>query len=37
LADLRKFYNTQIEELPMDLSKIYDWEIIWVYDALYTT
>lgn len=24
LADLRKFYNTQIEELPMDLSKIYD-------------
>ncbi len=24
LADLRKYYNTQIEELPMDLSKIYE-------------
>lgn len=24
LANLRQFYNTQIEELPMDLSKIYD-------------
>ena len=24
LANLRQFYNTQIEELPLDLSKIYD-------------
>jgi translation initiation factor 4A len=24
LATLRQFYNTQIEELPMDLSKLYD-------------
>ena len=24
LANLRVFYNTQIEELPMDLSKIYE-------------
>ena len=24
LANLREYYNTQIEELPMDLSKIYD-------------
>ncbi len=25
LANLREYYNTQIEELPLDLSKIYDW------------
>jgi hypothetical protein len=25
LATLREYYNTQIEELPLDLSKIYDW------------
>jgi hypothetical protein len=25
LANLRVFYSTQIEELPMDLSKIYEW------------
>lgn len=24
LANLRQFYNTQIEELPLDLSKLYD-------------
>jgi hypothetical protein len=22
---LKSYYNTQIEELPFDLSKIYDW------------
>ena len=25
LVNLREYYSTQIEELPMDLSKIYDW------------
>lgn len=25
LVNLREYYNTQIEELPMDLSKIYEW------------
>ena len=24
LANLKQYYNTQIEELPLDLSKIYD-------------
>ena len=27
LANLRQYYNTQIEELPLDLSKIYEWNI----------
>jgi len=27
LANLRQYYNTQIEELPLDLSKIYEWKI----------
>jgi hypothetical protein len=27
---LREYYNTQIEELPLDLSKIYEWAT-WIY------
>jgi hypothetical protein len=34
LANLRQFYNTQIEELPMDLSKIYEWARMMFVDEL---
>lgn len=28
IAKLKTFYNTQIDELPFDLSKIYEWLIV---------
>lgn len=34
LVKLRSYYNTQIEELPFDLSKIYDWLIVCINDIV---